>query len=59
VKKFAKEPKKDLGNALRYLLGLSPEKIHPVMKPPSPPNFQAFQQQKPRFLCKSTYFIEF
>jgi hypothetical protein len=36
VKEFAKSPKKDLGSALRHLLGLSPEKIHSIVKPPSP-----------------------
>jgi hypothetical protein len=36
VKEFAKNPKKDLGSALRHLLGLSPEKIHSIVKPPSP-----------------------
>jgi hypothetical protein len=54
VKQFAKEPKKDLGNALRYLLGLSPEKIHSIVKPPSPKLFA-----QPMFFGKSIYFIKF
>jgi hypothetical protein len=34
IKEFAKNPKKDLGSALRHLLGLSPEKINSILKPP-------------------------
>jgi hypothetical protein len=43
VREFAKSPKKDLEDSLRYLLALSPEKIKEIYEPPRPePRFMAF-----------------